>query len=36
VALPPLVDEVKTKTSSTEQPRRRSENKAGPQPRRVQ
>ncbi|MDO9382488.1 MAG: tetratricopeptide repeat protein [Hyphomicrobiaceae bacterium] len=36
VALPPLVDEVKTKTSSTEPPRRRSENKAGPQPRRVQ
>lgn len=35
-ALPPPVDDVKTRTSSTEQPKRRSENKTGPQPRRVQ
>ena len=34
--LPPPVDEVKAKTAVSEQPRRRSENKAGPQQRRVQ
>lgn len=36
VALPPLVEDEKTKTSQTAEPRKRSENKAGPQQRRVQ